>query len=174
MIDLKRMYLLTNFHAHMHCGSWEPSGHFSYYSKFLFSLVQSTQVRIKISSLKNISSGSFLEKSLFCENVLHTRHNVAYATLRCRICNTMLHMRHRVAYATPLCRIRNIMLHMRHKSVAHTHICKYMYYLGNEYTDSWRKSKPFHSLNEVNAQMNQFLVILWYFDLSSASVLGFY
>ena len=48
------------------------------------------------------------------------------------------------------------------------------YYLGNQYTDSWRKVMPFHSLNEVYAQIIKFLVIIWYFDLSRASVLTFY
>ena len=53
--------------------------------------------------------------------------------------------------------------------------------LGFMYSNPWEmniktagKSKPFHLLNEIYVPMIQFLVISWYFDLSSASVSSFY
>ena len=45
-----------------------------------------------------------MRKIPFCENVLHTQQNVAYATCKCCICNILLRMQHTdVAYATKCC-----------------------------------------------------------------------
>ena len=97
-----------------HSRSCEPPGRFSYYSKFFSSLGRSRRAYIKIQSLKNISSGSFWEKSLFMKKccirntMSRMQHaNVAYAT-SCCVCNTHVsHMQHDVACATHVCRIRN-------------------------------------------------------------------
>ena len=52
--------------------------------------------------------------SVFATTMLHTQHDVAYATQGCRIRNMMSHMQHNVAYATSECCIRNIVSRMQH------------------------------------------------------------
>ena len=78
-VQWKDLFFFSCRHATlytMHYGSWEPSGRFLDYCKFLFSFVQSSCAGIKIQLLKKISWSRFWKKSKINNFTSHFAHKI--------------------------------------------------------------------------------------------------